>query len=201
MQKIETVEQLAEIYGQPGASSLRKVAGRITADYRVWIERAKFCILSTVGPEGTDATPRGDDGPVVLELDEKTVAMPDWRGNNRVDALRNIVRDPRVSLLFMIPGTNNVVRLNGTAVVSADRALLERFDRAGSLPRTVTVISIGEIYFQCARALLRSGLWSEGDQSAGLPTPGQILANMTDGDVGGAEYDRQWPERAAKTMW
>jgi len=169
--------------------------------YRTWISRSRFCILSTVGPEGTDASPRGDEDPVVQEIDDHTLALPDWQGNQRIDSLQNIVRDPRVSLLFMVAGSNNVVRLNGSAKITTDPEMTEWFEKNGRAPRSVIVIRINEIYFQCARALLRAKLWTGGDQSDGLPTPGKILADMTAGSVGGEDYDNAWPDRAAKTMW
>ena len=201
MQKIETVAALEALYGTPAPASLRKVAKTLNTSYRTWVERAKFCVLTTVGPEGTDASPRGDDGSVLRILDDRHLALPDWHGNNRIDSLRNIVADGRVSLMLMIPGTNNVVRINGTAVLTADPEMLESFERGGKLPRTVTVITIGEIYFQCARALMRAGLWSGEDSSEGLPKPGEILAAMTDNAVGGPEYDTAWPQRAKETLW
>ena len=201
MEIIRTIPDLESHYGIPAEAATRKVAGLLTPDYRLWIARSRFCILTTVGPEGTDGSPRGDEGPVVVELDPATLALPDWHGNNRIDSLRNIVRDGRVSLLFMVPGSDNVVRVNGHAVVSADPGLRARFARDGKEPRTVIVISIAEIYFQCARALKRARLWLDGDQSDGLPTAGQILANLTEGAVGGAGYDAAWPGRAAETMW
>lgn len=162
---------------------------------------SKLCVLTTVGPNGTDGSPRGDDGPVVTELDPGTLAMPDWRGNNRLDSLRNIVVDGRVSLMFMVPGSNNVVRVNGQAWLTDDADLRARFDKKGRQPATVIVIEIGEIYTQCARALMRSGLWAGADHSLTLPTVGEILAEMTDGEEGGAPYDNAWGARAAKTMW
>ncbi|MCA0919114.1 pyridoxamine 5'-phosphate oxidase family protein [Pseudooceanicola nanhaiensis] len=201
MEFIESIEALEAHYGTPGAAAMRKVADRMTPLYRQWIMASRFCVVSTVGPEGTDGSPRGDDGPVVTELDEKTLALPDWKGNDRIDTLRNIVRDPRLSLMFLVPGSNNAVRVNGTAKITADPALLARFEFKGKQPRTVIVISIEEIYSQCARALMRARLWTAGDESAELPTIGQILAEMTSGEVGGADYDRSWPERAAKSLW
>jgi len=201
MDFLETIDALQAHYGVPGDTSTRKVADRLVPEYRDWIARSRFCVLSTVGPEGTDASPRGDDGPVVRVLDGVTLALPDWRGNDRIDSLRNIVRDERASLMFFVPGSRNVIRVNGRARVTADEALRESFARQGRTPRTVVVLKVDEVYFQCARALVRSRLWSGEDESAGLPTPGQMLAAMTDGEVGGAAYDREWPERAAKTMW
>jgi PPOX class probable FMN-dependent enzyme len=126
MEYIKTLEDLEARYGQPGAPSLRKVVRQMTPLYRKWIMASRLCMLTTVGPEGTDGSPRGDDGPVVLELDPGTLALPDWRGNNRLDSLRNIVRDARVSLMFLVPGSNNVIRLNGTAQITADAELRAR---------------------------------------------------------------------------
>ena len=201
MEYIETVEALHAHYGTPKPPAIRKVADRLTPAYRRWITASRLCMVSTVGPEGTDGSPRGDDGPVVLELDDRTLAMPDWRGNDRLDTLRNIVRDGRISLMFLVPGSNNVIRVNGTATVTADDDLRARFDRDGTLPRTVIVIAIAEVYSQCARALMRARTWSGADESTGLPRPGEILAELTDGEEGGLAYDREWPERAAKTLW
>lgn len=198
---ITDIADLEALYGTPGAPSLRKVARRMTPLYRDWIIASKFCVLSTVGPDGTDGSPRGDDGPVVVEQDPGTLLMPDWRGNNRLDSLRNIVNDGRVSLMFMIAGSNTVVRVNGQAHLTTDPDLRARFDKSGRQPATVIVIEIGEIYTQCARALMRSGLWSDPDNSEELPTPGQILAEMTNGEEGGSAYDEAWPGRAAKSMW
>lgn len=198
---IETIEALEALYGTPKAPSLRKVANRMVPVYRAWIARSRFCVLTTVGPEGTDGSPRGDDGAVVTEIDETTLAMPDWKGNDRMDSLRNIVRDPRVSLMFMVPGSMNVVRVNGRAHVTADEEMLARFERKGLRPRSVIVIGIGEIYFQCARALMRSRLWTSGDESEGLPTPGEMLKAMTEGEIGGADYDAAWPARAKDSLW
>lgn len=198
---IGDIAELEALYGTPSAPALRKVAHRMTPLYRRWIMASKFCVLTTVGPDGTDGSPRGDTGPVVVEQDPNTLLMPDWRGNNRLDSLRNIVGDGRVSLMFMITGSNTIVRVNGKAWLTADEGMRAQFEKAGRLPATVIVITIAEIYTQCARALIRSGLWADTDRSAGLPTPGEILAEMTDGAEGGAAYDTEWPIRAAKTMW
>lgn len=199
--RIEDIAALEALYGTPGAPSLRKVAPALTPLYRRWIMASRFCVLTTVGEAGTDGSPRGDEGPVVLEADPQTLLMPDWRGNNRLDSLRNIVTDGRVSLMFMVPNSNTVVRVNGQAYLTADAQLRARFDRGGRRPATVIVITTKEIYTQCARALIRSALWSGADHSADLPTAGEILAEVSQGDEGGADYDAAWPARAAKTMW
>ncbi len=201
MRRISDIPALEALYGVPGAPALRKVAQQLTPLYRDWIMASKLCVLSTVGPAGTDGSPRGDDGPVVLELDPSRLAMPDWRGNNRLDSLRNIVADGRVSLMFMVPGSNTVVRVNGTAFLTDDADLRARFKKKGRQPATVIVIEIAEIYTQCARALMRAGTWAGVDESGALPTVGEILAEMTSGEEGGAAYDQDWGPRAAKTMW
>ncbi|SNR46905.1 pyridoxamine 5'-phosphate oxidase family protein [Puniceibacterium sediminis] len=200
MQKIETIEALEALYSTPGEAALRKVARRMTPTYRRWIAASRFCILATVGPEGCDATPRGDDGPVVQELDPGTLILPDWRGNNRLDSLRNIVVDGRVALMFMVPGDNIVVRVNGRAVVTEDADLRARFTQAGRQPATVIVVDIAEVYAQCPKALLRSGLWAR-DDAAGIPSLGEILAEMTSGDIAAQEWDQTYPKQAANTLW
>lgn len=200
MEFIEDVTVLEAYYGKPGSASLNKVARKMTPLYRKWIMTSRFCVLTTVGTQGTDGSPRGDDGPVVLELDEHTLAMPDWRGNNRLDSLRNIIEDGRISLMFMVPGSNTIVRLNGQGRLTVDDDIRAKFTRKKSMPATVIIIKIGEIYTQCARAPIRAGLW-ERDDSADLPTVGEILAEQTSGQEGGTSYDEAWPERAAKTMW
>ena len=124
---VTDIAELEALYGQPAKASLIKVADHVTPLYAKWIMTSRLCIVSTIGPEGTDGSPRGDDGPVVQILDPKTLLLPDWRGNNRMDTLRNIVADGRISLMFMVPGSNNVMRVNGNAVVSLDPELLGRF--------------------------------------------------------------------------
>lgn len=197
---ITDVADLEALYGTPAKLTVAKVTDFLTPAYHAWIRRARFCVLSTVGPEGTDGSPRGDDGPVVDILDPRTLLMPDWRGNNRMDSLRNIVADGRVSLMFMIPGSNNVMRVNGTAVVSVAKDLTARFTDKGRKPRSVVVISISEVYGQCARALIRSRTWTAGDESAGLPSFGEMLSEIEAG-FDGQQYDSDWAARAAQTMW
>jgi len=158
MSTVTTVDELEAIYGFPGETSTVKVADGITPSYRVLIENSPFAALATSGPEGLDCSPRGDVAGFVRIHDERTLMMPDRRGNNRIDSLRNIVRDPRVALLFLIPGSGTTLRINGRARVSADPALLASFAVGGKTPRTVIVMEVGEIYFQCARAIVRSDL-------------------------------------------
>lgn len=199
---IRSVEDLQALYGANSEASSLKVTPGLTAEYRRMIEASPFVALATVGPEGADCSPRGDKGGVVRIEDSKTILLPDWRGNNRIDSLLNIVRDPRVALMFLVPGSNTTMRINGTAVVSVDPALLESFEMDGKHPRTVVVVTVAEVYFQCARALMRSELWNVENfvDPASLPTPGGML-KAAKADFDKDAYDREWPERAVKTMW
>ncbi len=205
MAVIETIAALEALYPDaPVSAATVKVADRVTDDYARLIAASPFAALATVGPEGLDCSPRGDlAGFVRVADDGATLLLPDRRGNNRIDSLRNIVRDSRVALLFLIPGSGTTLRVNGLAVISAEAALLDSFTHEGGRPRSVTVLTVDEIYFQCARAIVRSGLWDPARHvdPARLPTPGQMLAGMTAGEVGGDPYDRAWPDRAAKTLW
>src|SRR6201992_947471 len=159
MSVVTTVDQLEAIYGFPGESSTVKVADRITPSYRVLIETSPSPALATAGPEGLDCSPRGDVAGFVRIHDERTLMIPDRRGNNRIDSLRNIVRDPRVSLLFLIPGVGETLRVIGRAHLSTDPALCESFIFAGKTPRTVIVVAVENVYFQCSKAIVRSKLW------------------------------------------
>lgn len=201
--RIETIEALEALYGTPSLASTAKVADRITPHYRTLIEASPFCVLATAGPEGLDASPRGDAHGLARIAGERTLMMPDRRGNNRVDSLRNILRDPRIGLLFLIPGSGTTLRVNGRAHLSAAPDLLASFAVEGAAPRSVIVVEVEEVYFQCARAVIRAGLWDASRHAppGSLPTPGRILAAMSGGETGGEAYDREWPARAAKTMW
>lgn len=201
MDWITTLDDLHARYGTPGTPAMAKVAPHITPAYRSFLDRSRFCILSTVGPEGTDGSPRGDEGPVVTVLDTGAVALPDWKGNDRIDSLRNILRDGRVSLYFLIPGSATSLRINGSARLTADATLCARFTKDGKQPRTVIVVKVNEVYSQCARALQRSALWTSGDQSAGLPTVGQMMQDASDGKIGGDAYDAERATRAHLGMW
>ncbi len=200
---LKTEAQLEAIYGKPAEAATVKEVNWITPHYRAYIEAAPYAALATSGPEGLDCSPRGDKPGFVRVHDEKTLMLPDRRGNNRIDSLRNIVRDPRVALLFMIPGIGNTLRVNGRAHLSIEPGLLESFAVEEKAPRSVTVIEVGAIYFQCARALVRSELWNPERHidPKSLPSAGQILAALSEDRVGGEKYDREWPGRAAATMW
>jgi PPOX class probable FMN-dependent enzyme len=203
---LKTEADLERVYGEFGAvgeASTVKVTDHINPHYRRFIDAAPFAALATSGPEGLDCSPRGDRPGFVRVADPRTLLLPDRRGNNRIDSLRNVIRDPRVGLMFLIPGIGNALRVNGRAVIEDDADLCASFAVEGRAPRTVMVIRVGEVYFQCARALIRSGLWraeAHVDPKT-LPTPGQILAELSEGRVGGEAYDSAWAERARQTMW
>jgi PPOX class probable FMN-dependent enzyme len=198
-----TEAELEAIYGRPLEAATVKEVNWITPHYRAYIEASPYAALATSGPEGLDCSPRGDRPGFVRVHDEKTLMLPDRRGNNRIDSLRNIVRDPKVALLFMIPGVGNTLRVNGRAHLSVAPDLLESFAVEEKAPRSVTVIEVDAVYFQCARALVRSELWNPARHvdPKSLPSAGQILAALSGERVGGETYDREWPGRAAATMW
>ena len=203
MTAIRTVEELEALYGMPGETSLVKELDRIIPEYAAFIEASPFVALATSGPEGLDCSPRGDLPGFVRMKDEGTLLMPDRHGNNRADSLKNIVRDGRVGLLFLVPGSGTTLRVNGRAELSVDPDLRSSFTVEGKAPRSVIVIAVETVYFQCARAIVRSDLWNPARHvdPKSLPSPGSILAAVSASGIGGESYDREWPERAKKTMW
>lgn len=200
---ITTLDALEALYGAPAEASLVKETDRIVPEYRAMIEASPFAALATRGPEGLDCSPRGDAPGFVRVQDEKTLLLPDRRGNNRIDSLRNIVHDPQVALLFLIPGVGETLRVNGTATISASPALLESFTVDGKAPRTVLVIAVQSVFFQCSRAILRSDLWNPDRHvpRSSLPSAGQILAALSESRVGGEAYDKALPERVRTTLY
>jgi uncharacterized protein len=203
MHRITTLEQLDALYGAPVQAAITKEIDYISDHYKTFIDKAPFVVVATVGPEGLDCSPRGDPAGFVQVRDRKTVLLPDRRGNNRVDALRNLVRDPRISLLFMIPGIGNTLRINGSAEISTEPELLASFAMQGKLPKTVLVVTVDSIYFQCPKALVRSRLWSQDAQVARseLPSTGEIIEALSKGAIDGAEYDKAYPQRLKETIY
>ncbi len=205
--RIESIDELEAIYNTPSEASIVKESAIITDEYRRLIEASPFVALASSGAEGLDCSPRGGQGSVVHIYDEKTLMIPDRRGNNRVDTLRNIIEDPRVALLFLIPGSGTTLRINGRAHLSIESELLKSFEEQGKPPRSVMVIEIDTMYFQCARAIIRSKLWDADSHvdKADIPSAGKILAAQTkaraDGGIDGEAYDAEWPGRAAKSLW
>jgi uncharacterized protein len=200
---ITTLSELEAVYGEINKGSLLKETDRVVPEYRAFIEAAPFVALATRGPEGLDCSPRGDGPGFVRVRDEKTLLLPDRRGNNRIDSLRNIVRDPSVALLFLIPGIGETLRVNGRARISVEPSLLESFAIDGKAPKSVITITVEAVYFQCARAILRSELWNPQKHVArgSLPSAGQILAALSNNQVGGEAYDKELPERQRTTLY
>jgi hypothetical protein len=201
--QITDLQALERLYGIPAAPSVRKEIDHLHPHYRALIAAAPFMALATSGPGGLDVSPRGDLAGFVHIEDEHTLLLPDRRGNNRIDSLRNIIGDPRVALLFLIPGIGETLRVNGRAVILVDPTLLERFAMAGKLPRSVLRIHVETVFFQCSRAILRSRLWdpaTQVDRSA-LPSAGTILKDLSGGEVGGEKYDAELPARLHTTMY
>jgi uncharacterized protein len=201
---ITTTEALERVYTDaPYGPAVVKEADHVTPEYRKLIEAAPFVVLATCGPEGLDCSPRGDPPGFVRVVDEHTLLIPDRPGNNRIDSLRNLVRDPRIALLFLMPGVGETMRIAGRATISTDPKLIESFVINGKLPRSVLIVTVEKAYFQCTKAIVRSKLWdaaSKVDRKT-LPTPGSILAELTDGKMGGAEHDRLAPDRVKATIY
>lgn len=203
MTTITTLEQLQAIYGSPAEPSLVKETDHITHDYARYIDASPFAVLATAGAEGLDCSPRGDKPGFVRIADPRTLMLPDRHGNNRIDSLRNVIADPRVALLFLIPGFGGTLRVNGTARVSIEPVLLDSFAVEGKAPRSVLIVDVQSVYFQCARAVIRSDLWNPQRHvdPKSLPSAGQILSAITSARVGGEAYDTAWPQRAKETLW
>ena len=200
---IRTLEELDAIYGEPVPAAVIKELDHISDHYRAFIEVSPFVVLATVGPEGLDCSPRGDPPGFVRVRDRKTVLIPDRRGNNRVDALRNLVRDPRIALLFLIPGVGTTLRINGRAEISTEPELCASFAMQGKLPRCVLVVTAERVYFQCPKALVRSRLWSAEAQvsPSELPSTGEVLQAITNGSIDAAAYDQAYPQRLKDTIY
>jgi len=203
MTEITSEAELEALFDAPVPTSILKEVGHITDDYRKLIEASPFAILATSGPEGLDCSPRGDPSGFVRVADPKTLVIPDRRGNNRIDSLRNIVRDPRVALLFLIPGIGTTMRVNGRAKLRTDPDLCATFAMDGKNPKCVIVITVERAYTQCQKAIVRSKLWDPAmhvAQSA-LPTVGEMMERLSKGDFDGKAYDAEYPERMKRTVY
>ena len=200
---ISTVADLEALFGPVGEASTRKEVPTLHPHYQAMIQASPFVALATAGPDGLDVSPRGDPAGFVHVQDERTLLLPERRGNNRIDSLRNIVADPRVALLFLIPGVGETLRVNGRATISVEPALLERFTMNGQLPKCVLVIAVETAMFQCARAIVRSNLWQPvpADAPRPVPTAGEILESLTQASIDGATYDRDLPDRQRATLY
>jgi PPOX class probable FMN-dependent enzyme len=200
---IKTVEDLEALYGPPVDIALTKEIDYISDHYRAFIEASPFVALATVGPEGLDCSPRGDPSGFVRLHDDRTVLMPDRRGNNRTDTLHNIVRDPRVALLFLIPGVNETLRINGHADIVTAPDLCASFDINGKTPASVLVVHVDSVYYQCPKALVRSRLWDAQAQISRkeLPSNGEMLAALDPDKVDAEAYETAYPAKLKETIY
>ena len=200
---IRSESALVDLFDAPKEVSLAKEFDHVDANYAAWIAASPFFVLCTAGESGLDASPRGDAAGFVEVMDSKTLLIPDRRGNNRIDSLRNLMVDPRVALLFLIPGLGETLRVNGRARVNADPATLYRFQARGVEPKLVLVVTVEAAYFQCSRAVVRGDLWNPERHVAhgSLPTVGRILNDATAGRIDGGAYDRELPARIKSTLY
>ena len=200
---ITSLEQLEKLYGPVRPVAILKEKEELTQGYRKLIEAAPFVAIATSGPEGLDCSPKGDPAGFIRIIDNKTLAIPDRPGNNRIDGMRNLVRDPRIAVLFLIPGVGETLRVNGCATISVDPELLQSFAMDGKLPRSVIMVSIERIYFHCSKAIVRSKLWEETAKvdRRSLPSTGAIVAELTAGQFGGSDYDREAPARIQAELY
>lgn len=201
---ISTIAELEALYNEPPyGPAVFKEIDHINESYRALLEASPFFALATNGPDGLDCSPRGDPKGFVSFIDSKTIAIPDRRGNNRIDSLRNLVHDPRVALLFLIPGVSETLRIMGRATISTDPELCASFVMQNKVPRAVILVAVEKVYFQCAKAIVRSKLWDPATQieRSTLPTSGKILAEITNGKMGGPEHDKQYPIRLKETIY
>jgi PPOX class probable FMN-dependent enzyme len=194
--------ELEAIYGKPAGAAVIKEIPFISDHYRRFIEVSPFVVLATSGPEGLDCTPRGDPAGFVRVVDSKTVMLPDRRGNNRIDTLRNIVRDPRIALLFLIPGIGRTLRINGRATISTDPELCASFTMENKVPRSVIIVTAESVYTQCPKALVRSHLWDASRHlpESALPSSGTMM-KAVQADFDAETYDREYPQRLKETIY
>jgi len=200
---IASLAELDALFGPVAEAPRRKEITYPHPGYQAMIAASPFVVLATVGPGGLDASPRGDPPGFVVVQDEHTLLLPDRRGNNRIDSLRNIMADPRVALIFLIPGKGETLRVTGTARVSVAPEVLRRFTHRGALPKCVIEVSVVSVFFQCARAIQRSKLWSAPSDELlrNIPTPGAILDSITNSEIDGAQYDRELAKRIPTTLY
>lgn len=200
---VATIEQLEAIYGMPQGASVAKEVDHIAPAYRRLIEAAPFVAIATGDGQSFDCSPKGDAPGFVRVVDDKTLAIPDRPGNNRIDGLRNIIRNPHIALLFLIPGAGETLRVNGRASISIAPALLQSFAVDGKLPRSVTIVNVDTVFFHCSRAIVRSKLWDEASKvdRRSLPSTGSMIAEVSAGKLGGEAYDRDLPARIKTSLY
>ena len=203
MSAIRTLDELEALYSAPVPTAVTKEIDYLTELHCAYIEASPFVLLATSGLDGVDCSPRGEPPGFVRVVDDRTLMMPDRRGNNRLDTLRNLVVDPRIGLLFLVPGVGVTLRVNGTAEISTDVELRESFVMGDKVPTTVIIIKTTSVYTQCPKALMRSHLWDPArhrDPSE-LPSVGDIMEVITSGVFDGKAYDAAYPERLRETIY
>ena len=201
---VTSLEDLNEIYDAPAATAIAKQTDHVTAPGRALIAAAPFLILATASEDGIDCSPKGDAPGFVQLLDDRTILIPDRPGNNRVDGMKNIIGNPKVGIIFMVPGYGTTYRVNGTATISTDPELLGRFEVQGKLPRAVIVVSVDEAFSHCPKAFIRAKLWNaeRDDLPEDVPTHGAFAAHRDGGDKAYAEkYDADYAERLKSQLY
>jgi uncharacterized protein len=195
--------ELSEMYPSPLERSIRKQIDHLDDYCRAFIASSPLVIVGTQGGATADNSPRGDLPGFVRVADDRTLLIPDRRGNNRLDTLRNIVRNPAIGLLFLVPGVHETFRVNGEAVISRDPALTGQFSVQGKEPRTVIVVKVKEAYVQCSRALVRSDIWNPAKHAlpGNVPTMGTMLAAHTGGFVNAQAFDEEAKVRVPATLY
>ncbi len=202
MNFIDTPEELHALFGDPSANALRKETDHLHPIYQRWIQASGFAVLATRGPDGLDTSPRGDPVPLVRIIDDKTLLLPERKGNNRIDGLRNLLYDPHVSLIFLVPGVDETLRVNGSARITADPALMQSLAVDGKPPTCALWIHVDQVFFQCGKSMMRSGLWQpRAGDAPQPPTAGEIFAALSGGEIDSQRYDQEKPQRLKDAMY
>ena len=200
---VTALDQLADLYARPSDRVLRKEIDHVDAVGRAFIARSPFLVLATGSSQGLDCSPKGDmPGFVRVEDDGRTLLIPDRRGNNRIDSIKNVVEDPRVALIFFVPGANETYRVNGRARVSIDPTITQRFAVDGKNPTAVIVVAVEQAFQHCPKALVRSNLWKagSGERPKGVPTLGEFAAARNPG-IDSSAYDADYARRMPSELY
>lgn len=200
---LSTLKQLETLYGLPHERALRKEIAFLNEDYQAMVKASPLVIVSSAGADGLDGSPRGDVPGFVRIIDERTLAIPDRPGNNRLDTLRNLLVDPRVALLFIIPGIGETLRVNGRAQISIEPELLQSFAVNGKPARSVIVVQVQAAYFHCSKAFVRSDCWNPDKhvERSTLPSAGAFHKRLNDGQFDAEAYDREMPQRVKDSLY
>ena len=204
MHFITTRDELRRVYKPASENSLRKELKALDGHSVSFIGRSPFVLIGTSDGKGhADVTPKGDRPGFVAVLDNRTIAIPDRPGNNRLDTLENLLVEPSIGLLFLIPGMDETLRINGKAKITADDALRARFEVDGKLPQAVILVEVEAAYMHCAKAFMRSQLWhpETWPERNSMPTLGQMLKDQLALDQSAEAMDTWLDDAYAKSMW